>query len=100
MSGGQGDGEVCYQGDTIVLAGHRGRGLGLGLKQANIAHLGRLSPRTRRIHTWNAGENDHMWAINEALGQRTASIGEGWHKPCEPQRLLAERCAAWWTSTG
>ncbi len=62
--------EVGYQDDTFVLAAHRGHGLGLALKRANQRRFAALSPATRTVHTWNAAVNDHMVAINEALGYR------------------------------
>lgn len=68
------------QGDTLVRKDHRGHGLGLEMKSANVAHLQVTSPPTRRVHTWNAGENRYMWPINERLGYRTASVGGGWEK--------------------
>ena len=68
------------QWNTIVAKDHRGHGLGLGLKQANLVAAMERWPTARRVHTWNAAENDHMWAINEQLGYRVASIDGGWQK--------------------
>jgi len=64
------------QGDTIVLAGHRGRRLGLLLKAANIARLAEVAPGHPSITTSNAADNVHMLAVNDALGFAPwASIG-------------------------
>lgn len=68
--------EVAYQDDTLVRTDHRGRRLGLRIKAANIRNLARHRPRVRRIHTWNADENEWMLAINRQLGYRpTSTLG-------------------------
>lgn len=59
---------VGFQWDTFVSAAHRGHGLGLAVKRVNTQRFRALSPGTRTVHTWNAGVNRHMIAINEALG--------------------------------
>lgn len=59
---------VGFQWDTYVSAAHRGHGLGLAVKRANTNRFRALSPGTRTVHTWNAGVNGHMIAINDALG--------------------------------
>ncbi len=71
---------VVNQWNTLVADGHRGHGLGLVLKQANLQQLAQHWPQAERVHTWNAAENDYMWAINERLGYRIASIDSGWQK--------------------
>lgn len=71
---------VVEQWNTVVSRPHRGHGLGLALKQANLLLLAERWPQAERVHTWNASENDHMWAINKQLGYRTASIAAGWLK--------------------
>ena len=53
---------------TLVLREHRGHGLGMLLKVANLAHLARVAPGHPSITTFNAEENRHMLSINEALG--------------------------------
>lgn len=65
---------VAYQGDTLVHGEHRGHRLGLWVKAANLQRLARELPAVQRVHTWNAGENAHMLAINHTLGftDRTA----------------------------
>ncbi|GAA1993136.1 GNAT family N-acetyltransferase [Isoptericola halotolerans] len=65
-----GPGPSADQEDTIVLRHHRGHRLGLLVKAVNLQALARSRPQTRRVHTWNAEENDHMLAINVALGFR------------------------------
>lgn len=60
--------EVAHQWETLVLGGHRGRGLGMLMKIVNHAAVGEFWPETRRIITGNASENSHMRGINDALG--------------------------------
>jgi len=71
---------VVEQWNTVVVGPHRGHGLGLAVKSANLAAVGRWWPEAQRVHTWNAAENDHMWRINEQLGFRTVNIDSGWQK--------------------
>lgn len=68
------------QRNTLVARAHRGHGLGLAIKQANLVALARYWPDAERIHTWNATENDRMWAINKLLGYRVVSIDSGWQQ--------------------
>ncbi|GAA4895714.1 GNAT family N-acetyltransferase [Tessaracoccus lubricantis] len=56
------------QWDTVVLAEHRGRRLGMAVKAANLIALKEAVPTASSIITWNAEENRHMLAVNEALG--------------------------------
>ncbi|UNX55052.1 GNAT family N-acetyltransferase [Georgenia sp. TF02-10] len=72
--------EVAYQEDTLVRADHRGHRLGLLVKAANLQLLAEVQPAARRVHTWNAGENAHMLAINTELGFRPASIEGAWQR--------------------
>ncbi|WP_052460540.1 GNAT family protein [Microbacterium gorillae] len=66
--------------DTLVLAEHRGRGLGLQVKRAGIRRLRELAPECPRVATWNAAENTHMLAINDRLGFTTSSSDGVWIK--------------------
>jgi len=70
--------EVVVQEDTLVLREHRGHQLGMLVKIAVLDELARVRPSSRRIHTWNAQENRHMLAINEALGFEVASVDAEW----------------------
>jgi GNAT superfamily N-acetyltransferase len=67
---------TLVQEDTGVLRAHRGHGLGLAMKAANLRHALRHEPRTTRIVTWNAESNRYMRAVNERLGYRVA---DRWH---------------------
>ncbi|MGV1004501.1 MAG: GNAT family N-acetyltransferase [Candidatus Nanopelagicales bacterium] len=62
-----------YQWDTLVLPEHRGHGLGLALKVANMTAAGEMLAGRSLIHTWNAAGNAHMIGINEAMGFRLES---------------------------
>jgi hypothetical protein len=61
----------AFQWGTMVSAAHRGHRLGLLLKVRALQELGTTSPATQYVSTWNAQENRHMIAVNEALGART-----------------------------
>lgn len=64
-----GDGsDVARQHDTLVVAAHRGRAIGMLLKLANLVELRDHHPTHPRVATWNAEENRHMLAVNEATG--------------------------------
>ncbi|GAA1966317.1 GNAT family N-acetyltransferase [Nocardioides panacihumi] len=61
----------AYQEGTLVRRDHRGHRLGLAVKVANLrllqdAGLGDVD----RLVTYNAASNEHMIAVNEALGFR------------------------------
>ncbi|MGH8993299.1 MAG: GNAT family N-acetyltransferase [Acidimicrobiia bacterium] len=60
--------EMAYQGDTGVWPKHRERGLGRWLKAAMALRLMGERPAVERIETWNAGGNQAMLSINEAMG--------------------------------
>lgn len=72
--------ETVEQMYTGVLDGYRGHGLGLLLKATNCDLICRERPTSRRIHTFNADENDHMLAINTLLGYRAEGICVAWQK--------------------
>lgn len=72
------DPDNAFNWDTLVLREHRGRRLGLRVKLANLDRFLREAPLARRLHTWNADENAHMIAINEAMGFRVAQREVEW----------------------
>jgi GNAT superfamily N-acetyltransferase len=61
----------AFQWGTMVAGAHRGHRLGLLLKLLVLQELAAASPATRYVSTWNAQENGHMIAVNDALGART-----------------------------
>ena len=64
---------IAFQEATLVIPAHRGHRLGLRLKLVNQLRVTEDFPEVRTIETGNAGENDHMNAVNEALGFRAAA---------------------------
>lgn len=56
------------QSDTVVLRGHRGRGLGLWVKAAMLEWLIGAHPEVAEVLTACLVSNTHMIAINEQLG--------------------------------
>jgi len=64
---------IAFQEATLVLPVHRGRRLGLRLKLVNQLRMTAEFPEVHTIETGNAGENDHMNAVNEVLGFRPAA---------------------------
>ena len=69
---------VAYQWDTIVLHEHRGHRLGMLMKVANIDLLRRTIDGVEIVNTWNAAVNEHMIAVNEAMGFRPADRERQW----------------------
>ncbi|MFF2390486.1 GNAT family N-acetyltransferase [Agromyces sp. NPDC058104] len=66
---------LAFQSDTLVVAAHRGHALGMRVKLANLVRLAELAPERTAVYTWNADENDHMLAINVALGFEVHGFG-------------------------
>ncbi len=61
---------LADQGDTGVVASHRGHGLGRWLKAENLRFAQRLVPGFAVIETYNAQSNPWMLDINVAMGFR------------------------------
>jgi GNAT superfamily N-acetyltransferase len=53
---------------TAVTGKHRGHRLGLLVKAAMLELLATMEPQLERISTWNAEANQHMIAVNQAIG--------------------------------
>lgn len=75
-----GDPSLAYQGETFVLDEHRGHGLGLRLKAANLLALMDGLPEVTSVRTWNAQENQHMLAVNRRLGFQVDGHERAWQK--------------------
>ena len=71
---------VAFQNDTLVLREHRGHGLGLALKAAAAGVLRDAYPSIETVRTWNAVENEHMLAVNDALGYLPSGWVREWQK--------------------
>ncbi len=78
--------EAVYQENTVVLKGHRGHGLGMLIKATNCDLVYRERPTSRRVHTWNADENEHMLEINTTLGYRLEEIIATWQKTTQSSK--------------
>ena len=63
-----------------MLREHRGHRLGMLVKIANLRAYEDRRPGERRINTWNAQENEHMLAINVALGFEPVGVAAVWQK--------------------
>ncbi|MDI2034578.1 hypothetical protein PJL15_01697 [Paenarthrobacter nitroguajacolicus] len=74
---------VIYQEDTLVAPGHRGHGLGMLVKVDNLRRAKELWPAATLVMTWNAVENQHMLAINIALGFKPSGFEGEWQKRLE-----------------
>lgn len=71
---------LADQDDTLVAASHRGHRLGMLVKIRNLRRLLAEYPAVERVNTFNAAENDHMLAINVALGFRPAGYDGEWQR--------------------
>jgi GNAT superfamily N-acetyltransferase len=70
----------AWQNITLVDPEHRGHRLGLLVKLDNLAQVLTAEPELREINTWNAAENQHMIAINEAIGFRPVDHWIDWQQ--------------------
>jgi GNAT superfamily N-acetyltransferase len=71
----------AYQELTVVARAHRGHRLGLLLKVAMLELLAEREPQIETIETCNAESNQHMIAVNEALGYEVAGRLTAWELP-------------------
>jgi RimJ/RimL family protein N-acetyltransferase len=72
--------EWGHQGITAVTRPHRGHRLGLLVKAAMLQWLAEAEPQVDRIETGNADSNEHMIAVNEALGFEPFEPFWQWHE--------------------
>lgn len=71
---------LAEQDDTLVAKKHRGHRLGMLVKLLNLRNLTAEHPAVERVLTFNAAENEHMLAINVALGFRPAGYDGEWQR--------------------
>ncbi|MDR6907622.1 GNAT superfamily N-acetyltransferase [Agromyces sp. 3263] len=91
---------IAYQSDTLVVGAHRGHALGMLLKLANLVRLGDVEPERGEVFTWNADENDHMLAINLALGFELRGLDASWQRPASAAASGAAGIAGTGATTG
>jgi GNAT superfamily N-acetyltransferase len=72
--------DIAHQWDTLVIAGHRGRRLGMWIKAANLRALLAACPGVRRVVTGNAASNSPMLRVNDAMGFRRVGTYTEWQK--------------------
>jgi GNAT superfamily N-acetyltransferase len=80
-----------HQGLTAVTRRHRGHRLGLLVKTAMLEWLAAAEPSIEVIDTGNASANEHMIAVNEALGFEFDPPEYHWVElpvACRPAELL------------
>ncbi|HWG64685.1 MAG TPA: GNAT family N-acetyltransferase [Streptosporangiaceae bacterium] len=70
-----------FQELTVVARLHRGHHLGLLVKVAMLEMLAGREPQLNRVMTGNADQNQHMIAINAALGFRVLDRWPSWELP-------------------
>lgn len=70
----------AMQSGTLVLPAHRGHRLGLAAKVANLRRLQADDGSPRLLHTFNAGVNAPMLAVNAQLGFRAVEVEEQWQR--------------------
>ena len=70
----------AMQSGTLVLPEHRGHRLGLAAKVANLRQLQAFDSTPRLVHTYNAGVNAPMLAVNAQLGFRAVEVEEEWQR--------------------
>lgn len=72
--------DVAHQWDSLVIAGHRGRRLGMWIKAANLRALLATYPGVRRVVTYNAASNSPMLRVNDAMRFRRVGTHTEWQK--------------------
>jgi mycothiol synthase len=63
--------DLGYQQYTVVVAGHRGHGLGRCVKSAMVRWIVDERPQITRIGTSTAAGNVHMIRVNHQIGFKT-----------------------------
>lgn len=69
-----------FQVFTVVIREHRGHRLGLLLKIAMMELLATTEPQLERIVTWNDQGNEHMIAVNDAMGYTVFGPPNTWFR--------------------
>ncbi|MGM1062509.1 GNAT family N-acetyltransferase [Saccharothrix sp. Mg75] len=66
--------DECYQGDTAVLAAHRGKGLGMCVKADMARWPASEIPGLARIETMTGVDNTHVLRVNDRFGFTTLRV--------------------------
>jgi GNAT superfamily N-acetyltransferase len=69
-----------WQNITIVGPPHRGHRLGMIVKLENLRHAREHRPELTAVDTFNASSNEHMLAINVAMGFRAVDSWMQWQQ--------------------
>ncbi|MCX6466341.1 MAG: GNAT family N-acetyltransferase [Pseudonocardiales bacterium] len=75
---GEGSPHWAWQWNTLVDPPHRGHGLGLAVKTANLAAVRVRFPGLRTVQTVNAADNAPMVAVNDTMGFRPVDRLQEW----------------------
>lgn len=78
----------AFQDITAVTRSHRGHRLGLHVKVAMLEWLAQAESQVRHIVTFNAVRNEHMIAVNDALGHRVTDCFESFELEVAAARKL------------
>lgn len=70
----------AFQQITIVEPEHRGHRLGALVKVENLRYFREAEPTITAIDTFNAAQNSHMIAINEAMGFKPLYAFQNWQR--------------------
>jgi len=81
---------VSAQWDTVVIPAYRGRRIGRWIKAEMWQRLRRHRPEVEILDTGNAAVNEHMLAINHAMGYRYLASYGVWQGETE---VMAGRAA-------
>jgi mycothiol synthase len=68
--------ELAVQQDTAVVQAHRGHGLGVSMKAANLRRLTAARPEVTAVITSNAADNEHMLRVNQQVGFQPSARSE------------------------
>ena len=72
------DEDEAHQNQTLVSPEHRGHGLGIALKVANLRRLGADRPDVKRVDTTVDPDNGPMNAVNAELGFQPVDMLDEW----------------------
>jgi RimJ/RimL family protein N-acetyltransferase len=85
--------ELAVQQDTAVVQAHRGHGLGVSMKAANLRRLTAARPEVTAVITSNAADNEHMLRVNQQVGFQPSARSEIREAPLPELAARLLRCA-------